>query len=174
MAHHPQRRVVGFDRSERAASLQSRIPALAKLTVPFLLWWAPTALPHLHFADSCSSVSINGQTAWSCLLAKIIDQTLLCAAFSMGTGRWYRPFSLRSGKASSQPRRTAHPHPSLFAKAHATCRGLYNSYLLPTVPLVDLTVGQCMVLCLYFVFVTVSTFVGARGRDLLDRSGRIA
>ena len=90
------------------------------------------------------------------------------------THGWY----LRSGAA---PRRGREPEAGRVRSARRTprlearLRGWYNAYLLRTVPVVDLTAGQCLVLGVYLACTILAVFVQAGDQHKNSkRSGRIA
>ena len=57
----------------------------------------------------------------------------------------------------------------------ARLRGWYNAYLLPTIPFLSLTIGQCVVLVVYLACVFAATFAQANEQAKNPvRSGRIA
>lgn len=110
--------------------------------------------------------------------ARIIFRSIVNHRITRG---WY----LRSTPASSNgsisstalPKvERSQPRPARRTpRLEAHLRGWYNAYLLPTVPFLDLTVGQCVVLVVYLACVFAATFAQANEQAKNPvRSGRIA
>ena len=84
--------------------------------------------------------------------------------------------SIRSPVATLPKTERSQPRPARRTpRVEAHLRGWYNAYLLPTVPFLDLTVGQCVVLVVYLACVFAATFAQANEQAKNPvRSGRIA
>lgn len=98
-------------------------------------------------------------------------------ARAIASGRWRTRFYFLSSSSPSSPAmRIAYPLRSQPANRFlAYIRGCYNRSLLVSVPVLQLTLGQCLVLFVYASCVVIATFTqsGDVGKDAI-RSGRIA